>query len=170
MRGAGAGACSLGLVVLACQPPNYRHPTLPPQQMALVTVEERAVVKTVDGARPLNPAGAPSHAFWISGACNALDVRYEETYVRSRGAAGILLWSPLTAVVSVAASAAATAANTKVSTYETDMPIRFNLPGRSGLRYWITSTFTGDVFMPRVAVLNAANERVAVILPNQPCR
>jgi hypothetical protein len=56
-----------------------------------------------------------------------------------------------------------------VTTYETDVPVRFNVPAKPGMKYWVTSTFTGDVFMPRVAVLNAANERVAVILPNQPC-
>jgi hypothetical protein len=166
----GVWAWGSGLLVLACRPPTYREPNLPPQQMALVTVEERAVVKTVDGARPLNAAGAPSRAFGIDGACHSLDVRYEETYVRSQGAAGILLWSPLTAAVSIAASAAATAANTQVSSYESDMPIRFHLRGTPGARYWLTSTFTGDVFMPRVAVLNSANERIGVILPNQPCQ
>ncbi len=79
------------------------------------------------------------------------------------------MWSPVTAVLTLGASVASVAANSKVSSYETETPIRFYVPARAGMRFWVTSTFTGDVFMPRIAVLNAAHERVGVILPEQPC-
>jgi hypothetical protein len=137
--------------------------------MASIKVEERATVQAVDGGEVLNAAGAPSKEFWVSAACHELHVRYEEEYVNVGGGAGILLWSPVTAVASIGVSAASIASNTKVSSYKTDEPVRFHVPAKAGMKYWVTSTFTGDVFVPRVSVLNAANERVAVILPNQPC-
>jgi hypothetical protein len=163
-------AVALGAAVPGCgMPQKYYPPDLPATQLTQVTVEARAEVKSVDGKLPLNYAGAPAKEFWVAHGCHVLDVRYEETYVQSQGVAFIMLWNPLVATATVAASAAATAANTRVTSYETDTPIRFNVPAKPGMKYWVTSTFTGDVFMPRIAVLNAANERVGVILPNQPC-
>jgi hypothetical protein len=163
----------LAYLAIACVPKDYREPALPHEQMALVTVEQRAVVQAVDGAEPIvvnaDKKRIPLREFWIAPACHELHVVYEEEYVRWGGGGLVLGWSPLVLMTSYAASAASVAANTKVTTYRTDEPIRFYVPARSGMKYWITSTFTGDVFMPRVAVLNQAEERVDVILPNQPC-
>jgi hypothetical protein len=159
----------LGLVALGCVKPKYHQPNLPTHQMASVKVEERATVHAVDGGEVLNSAGAPSKEFWVSAACHELQVKYEAEYVNIGGGVGILTWSPATVLLTLGASAASVAANTKVSKYETDEPIRFHLPAKAGMKYWVTSTFTGDVFVPRVSVLNVAEERVAVILPNQPC-
>ncbi|MBN1611328.1 MAG: hypothetical protein JW940_32140 [Polyangiaceae bacterium] len=141
--------------------------------MALVTVEQRAVVRAVDGAEPFvvnaDEKRIPLRTFWISPTCHELLVHYEEQYVRPGGGILLLTWSPRAMAAGLAASVASVAANTEVTTYRTDEPIRFHIPARAGMKYWITSTFTGDVFMPRVAVLNEAEERVAVILPNEPC-
>jgi hypothetical protein len=164
---------SLACFATACVQRQYQEPALPHAQMALVTVEERAVVRAVDGAEPYVVNGQeeriPLRRFWISPSCHELLVHYKEEYVRAGGAALLLTWSPAALAAGFALTAASIAANTKTTTYRTEEPIRSYIPARSGGKYWITSTFTGEVFMPRVAVLNEAEERVDVILPNQPC-
>jgi hypothetical protein len=152
--------------------PVYQEPKLPKTQMALVEVEERATVESIGGKVPrerVDRATKASRSFWVAPTCHELHVRYEEEYVRLGGGAGLLMWSPATIVLTLGASVASVAANSKVSAYETETPIRFYVPARAGMRFWVTSTFTGDVFMPRIAVLNAAHERIGVILPEQPC-
>jgi hypothetical protein len=167
-------AFGAALALLHCVP-RYEEPELPTHRMALVEVEKRATVRTVDGAQPLNGADT-SRKFWVSPACHTLDVRYETRYMRTKEFGGILVWGraslAATAVLGVASAVALMAQfaeHTHVATYETNMPILFKVPAKPGMKNWVTSTFTGDVFIPRVAVVNAANERVAVILPNQPC-
>jgi hypothetical protein len=146
----------------ACGPPPYQPPALPPDQVAIVTVESRASIETIDGL----PRGLHRYnemdRFQVAPGCHDLTAHYEESYTNTHGAEFVLLFSP-------ALGAAALAANTEVHDYESNMPIRFHVPAKAGMSYWVTSSFNGDQFMPRVAVLDAAGERVAVILPGQPC-
>ncbi len=168
-------AACLGLLACACGPSIYAQPALPASQLALVMVESRARTEGVDG-HPLvyDNLGKTPEKFWVTATCHELAVSYEETYVREGGGVFIVvgLGSPLLAAVTaatMAGSAASAAAGTTVRTYETEQPVRFNLPAKPGTKYWVTSSFDGDKFMPRIAVLDEADERVGVILPEQPC-
>lgn len=162
---------ALACLATACMPAQYRQPGLPHEQLALVKVEQRAVVRTVDGEEPFvvneYDEKKPLRKFWVAPSCHEILVHYQEDYVREEGGIFILAWGLAPPVVAMGVTIGA--ANAQVTTYRTDEPIRFQIPARPGMKYWITSTFTGDVFMPRVAVLDETGERVDVILPNEPC-
>jgi len=168
-----------GVVVLcACRcaspPANYATPTLPAEQLGLIEFESRATVEAVDG-HPLGPGiyGEIRQQVYVSPMCHELVAKYEESYVRSHidGAVMVLFWSPAAAAASLGASAASMASSSTlvVHEYETDMPIHFFVPAKANTKYWLTSTFDGDHFSPRIAVLDRDGQRTGVIFPNQPC-
>jgi hypothetical protein len=164
-------AVCVALLTSACTPSLYVQPRLPANQLALVTVERRARTEAVDGL-PVAYSGRPTpQNFWIAAGCHELAITYEESYVTVGGGVFIIVSTgmPLLTAASIAGSAAWVGTGTTVREYETEKPIRFHIPAKAGAKYWITSSFDGDNFMPRIAVLNEADERVAVILPEQPC-
>jgi len=53
--------------------------------------------------------------------------------------------------------------------YETLKPIRFFIPAKAGRKYWVTATFTGDQFLPRVVEIEPSGDSVGTFLPDVPC-
>jgi hypothetical protein len=156
--------------LLGCAHRKYMPPALPISELAQVLVEGRATVQTVDGLS-MTESGlgrGPDH-FWVSATCHHIHVRYEANYVMNHGGVFIVSFNPVIAAAGAAVAAATVAASTEARRYQTDEPIRFTVLARRGMTYWLTSSFDGDQFHPRMAVLNAQSERVAVVLPEQPC-
>ena len=77
---------------------------------------------------------------------------------RVRGG-GSQLWA-----FSPIAGAVDTAVSTHSTRYETGY-VLFALPLRRERNYYVTATFDGDRFMPRIVETNAAEERTSEILP-----
>lgn len=157
-------------VLVGCKPSWYEVPQLPAHQLTLVEVESRATVLSINGLTPVKPGEPTPEGFRVSETeCHEFVVRYDESYIRSNGVLVVAFWNSATLGASLALSVASQPEALQMRFYETDMPIRFHLPPRDGVKYWVTSTFDGDQFHPRVAVLDHSGERTDVILPEQPC-
>jgi hypothetical protein len=139
----------------------YRPPAAASGQLASASVDKRATVLEVDGL-PVKPvSGRAPKQFSIGAGCRTLMAKYEESY---------FIWGEKRAVRNgLGDGLAATLAETEVHSYETENPIRFFLPVRPGYRYWVTATFTGDEFIPRVVEIAANGDAVNQFLPDRPC-
>ena len=160
-------ACAFG--VIGCRN-HYRAPELPSNQLATVTVDARATLLSVDGLPPppaewkstsLNSGQSkPQLKFSVGTGCRTFVAKYEESFVlwgrkhSRRGEYGAMdsVW------------------NLEVNDYETLKPIQFFVPTRAGYTYWVTATFTGDQFLPRVVELEPTGEAAARFLPDVPCQ
>jgi len=144
-----AGACTT----------YYRPPASAP--VALGSVDERATVLDIDGV-PLRPLPSkPPREFLIGAGCRSLTVKYEESY---------FIWGGKKAIKKGLGDGLGPAlAESEVHSYETQTPIRFFVPVRAGNRYWITATFTGEEFIPRVVELAPNGDTVQRFLPDQRC-
>jgi hypothetical protein len=157
------GAFSLGLAVsiaisslcaTGCVE-HYRAPALPAEQLALVTLDSSASVLDVDGLPP------PSGDFFVGAGCRRLTAKFEASY---------FIWGEKKAKkAGLGTGLAASLANTEQHDYETMKPIHFFIPARAGQKYWITATFTGDEFLPRIVESDPSGETVNKFLPDQPC-
>jgi len=87
-----------------------------------------------------------------------LEAKYSADYLRLHGGMS-KLWS-----ISLIAGAADTASRVHAAHYESDF-VPFALAARKEYTYYVTSTFTGDEFIPRIVELNLAGERVREIKP-----
>jgi hypothetical protein len=100
-----------------------------------------------------------SSVIWGAPACYVLEVEYDISFVNvgdySRGIA--LAGGPAVAGISALA-------NTKKTDYSTGR-VPFALRLRNGAQYYVTATFTGDEFLPRIVEQNAAGERISEITP-----
>ena len=147
--------------LLSCGPPQYFPPDLPPDRLVEVTVDDRAEVQLIDGrwlARRDEPA---VREFRISTGCHELTARYGQSYTYLVGDDG-----PVSTFELVEA-----ATRVRTNTYRTEEPIRFNLLAKPRRKYWVTATFTGDVFLPRISEIDeASGEAVSAIFPDTPCR
>jgi hypothetical protein len=164
LRGSLALSSAFAFSVIGCRN-HYRAPELPPHQLATLTVDSRATLLSVDGLPPPLPdaksesLNAPL-TFPIGTGCRTFIAQYEESFVlwgrkHARrgefGATGSLL-------------------NLEVHNYETLKPIQFFVPARAGYTYWVTATFTGEQFLPRVVELEPNGEAAGRLLPDVPCQ
>jgi hypothetical protein len=90
--------------------------------------------------------------------CYVLEAKYSASYLRLHGAHSAF-WtiSPILAV-------ADTADRLHEAHYESEF-VPFALVTHKQYAYYVTSTFTGDEFIPRIVELNGAGERVREIKP-----
>ncbi len=167
MRGLVSAALRAWALLLTCQcsPGPYSAPDLAPNQAAAVTVDDRASV-TVEGHPVVDDFHAPIRYFSVSTECHELTATYDEEYVIVREQHWFI---PLMPVTSALAGAAVTAGTSETHHYKTQTPIAFHVLAKPGMKYWVTATFNGDEFLPRIVVLSPQNERVGVIAPNVPC-
>jgi hypothetical protein len=139
---------------------HYKPPALPAEQLALVTFDSSASVLDVDGLPPRSHQMA--REFFVGVGCRTLTAKYEQSY---------FIWGEKKAIKrGLGAGLAASLANTEQHDYETMKPIRFFIPAKAGHKYWVTATFTGDEFLPRVVETDPANDTVAKYLPDEPCK
>jgi len=145
-----AGACTT----------YYRPPSIP-DQLAVVSVDVRATVLTVDGLPTKPMRSKPPREFLIGAGCRSLSVKYEESY---------FIWGEKKAQKKGLGSGLEVAiAESELHSYETTKPIRFFIPVRAGYRYWVTATFTGDEFIPRVVEMAPNGDTVGRVPPDQKC-
>jgi hypothetical protein len=105
----------------------------------------------------VNSETVPARFIHADDACYLLQVKYREDYLRVHGASSLWGVSPLAAAID-------TAARTRTSHYETGY-VAFALQLRARHTYYVTATFDGDQFWPRIIEVNAAAERTREILP-----
>jgi hypothetical protein len=135
-------------LIQACQP----KANFPAAELNRVSSDER-----VDDWRVSGEKKCPRVIQAIDG-CYVLEVKYVADYRRVKGGTS-RLWglSPLAAAID-------TAVRTRTTNYETDY-VLFALPVRRQHSYYVTATFDGDEFAPRVVETNAAAERTQEIFP-----
>jgi hypothetical protein len=149
------------LAALACTE-YYQLPDVPPSQLALAKLDSRAAILQVDG-RPLELVNGndPPREFVMAAGCRIVTVKYEESY---------FIWGEKKALrKGLGNGLLPVLSETEVHNYETTQPIRFFIPVKGGHRYWITATFTGDEFLPRVVELDPNGDTVNRFLPDRPC-
>ena len=146
--------CAVGCVQ------HYRPPALPADQLAQVTVDSTAKVLEVDGLP--SPTRQGGSEFYVGVGCRKLTAKYEASY---------FIWGEKKAKrAGLGGGLAAALANTEQHDYETMKPIRFFIPARAGRKYWVTATFTGDEFLPRVVETDASGDTTNKFLPDEPCK
>jgi hypothetical protein len=136
---------------------RYTAPALPAQQLARVTLDERATVLSVAGLEPPQKDGSDVTEFRIETGCLELVVEYQQTE------------STLNLERSTLIGAPEEIANSEHHHYRTFQPIRFFVPARAGHTYWVTATFTGDQFLPRVVELDASGSTLQRFEPDVNC-
>lgn len=122
--------------------PHYHAPDLSPDKLATVSPDSRAKVLSVDGLS-LPPDQA-------KGSYQSEGDQQQKEFRVGPGCRTLI-------------------AKYKESFYETLKPIRFFVPVRAGYRYWVTATFTGREFLPRVVEIEPSGEASAEFLPDVPC-
>ena len=138
----------LGLLTQACS----SHPTFPPSELSRIDCDERVEDWRVSGEKH-----CPRLVQAVDG-CYVLEVKYSEEFVRLHGGPS-RLWgiSPLAAAID-------TMSRTESTHYGTDY-VLFALQLHRQHSYYVTATFDGDQFMPRIVETNPASERTREILP-----
>jgi hypothetical protein len=150
---------------------HYEAPDLSAYQLGTVSLDKRAELLSVDGLPPPSSEkkphtasyGAPEQPtrFLVGPGCRELTAKYEESFFiwgkkrAERKGIGGSLWTILS--------------ETETHTYTTLKPIRFFVPVRAGYTYWVTATFTGEQFLPRVVEIEPSGESSAKFLPDLPC-
>jgi hypothetical protein len=144
-----------GLLVQACHsnaqfPGNQGEPIL-------INCDER-----VDDWRLDGESHCPRHVKALDG-CYVVRVKYSEDYLQLHGRSAAWVLSPWSSIAAAAALLDA-AGQTHSAHYETGY-VPFALPVRSKHSYYVTATFNGDEFTPRILELNADQERTQEIFP-----
>ncbi len=142
---------------------SYKPPALPNDQLALVSLDSSASVLDVDGLPPPSSHnGQKLKEFFVGAGCRKVTAKYEESY---------FIWGDKKAKkAGLGTGLAASLANTEQHDYETMKPIRFFIPAKAGRKYWVTATFTGDEFLPRIVEIEPSGDTVSKFLPDEPCK
>ncbi len=126
-----------------------------------MTLDSRATVLDVDGL-PVRALSAGAEGFFVGAGCRKIHAKYEESY---------FIWGDKKARRAGLGSGLIPAlAHTEEHDYETMKPIRFFIPAKPGRKYWVTATFTGDQFLPRVVEIAPNGDAVDTFLPDLPCK
>src|SRR4051812_18654928 len=130
---------------------SYKAPALPSNQLALVTLDSSASVLDVDGlAPPSGKNGQTLKEFYVGAGCRKMTAKYQESY---------FIWGGKKAEkAGLGKSLEVALAETEQHDYETMKPIRFFIPTKAGRKYWVTATFTGDEFLPRVVEIEPSGD------------
>ncbi|HTQ02752.1 MAG TPA: hypothetical protein VMI54_02805 [Polyangiaceae bacterium] len=156
------------LMASACGPyvGLYKPPAdLPPSELATMTLDPRTKEVTIEGLRAPtadSERDGTAKEFPIESGCLALTVKYEESF---------LIWGEDKAdKKGLGRGLGVSLANTEVHDYETLKPFRFFVSAKPGFKYWVTASFTGDQFLPRVVELDpTSGEASAKFQPDVPC-
>lgn len=146
---------SAGLLVQACHS-NAQFPDKHSEPIP-IHCDERVEDWRVDGE-----SGCPRQVKALDG-CYVVQVKYSEDYLQLHGRSAISVLSPWSTIAAAAALLDA-AGHTHAAHYETGY-VPFALPVRSQHSYYVTATFNGDEFTPRILELNADQERTQEIFP-----
>jgi len=161
-KGLLAAAAISGLCIMGCMQ-TYRAPALPANQLARVKFDSIAHDVEIDGMSlpAVREEKGKSNEIYVGVGCHILTVKYEQSY---------FIWGAKKSErAGLGTGLAATLANTEQHDYETMKRIRFFIPVRAGSKYWVTATFTGDEFLPRIVESDSSGETTHKFLPNEPC-
>lgn len=153
----------LGAVGLcACGRERYQVPAVPANQLAIVTVDQRATLVSVERLPVTEYASqrAPDRVFVAAG-CRHVSATYEASYL-ALGKGGSFYAGSLADGLEKVSTA-------DEHTYRTQEPIAFHFPAKGGMTYWVTASFNGEDFLPRLVEFDAAGERRGAFSPNTPC-
>lgn len=157
---------ALAFGILAGCSKHYRAPNLPPHQLATVSIDSRATLLSIDGLPPPSAVRGTTNQgslkFLVGTGCRVLSAKYEESF---------FIWGDKKAVrEGYCDGLLPVLSYTESHNYETLKPIAFFVPVRAGYTYWLTATFTGKEFLPRVVEIEPSGESVARFLPDVPCK
>jgi hypothetical protein len=157
-----ASAATALLALSACAHlPYYVEPALPAAQLATIRLDSRSKLLTLDGMGPTDPGDGPRSEIRILPGCRTLTAKYEESY---------FIWGEAKAEREGMGNGLLTGAvNSESHDYETLKPIRFSFVARAGYTYWVTASFTGDQFLPRLVELEPGGEASRKFGPEEPC-
>jgi hypothetical protein len=150
------------LIVGGCHRARYQPPAVPGNQLAIVTVDQRATLVAVEKL-PVTEYAAqkPPDRVFVAAGCRHVSATYQATYFQL-GKGGSFHEDSV-------ADHLEKIGGTERHSYETDEPIHFYFPAKAGMTYWVTASFNGDEFMPRLVEFDAAGERKGAFYPNSPC-
>lgn len=138
---------------------HYAPPEVPEAELAYVKIDERAKVLTVDGLPPT--LDFTTTGFPVGAGCRELTVTYEESYSTLHG---------VTKDYPSTVELVERLGRLEDHSYATNKPIRFFVPAKAGMTYWVTSSFNGAEFFPRVSELNRrTDEAERTIAPDVRC-
>ena len=138
---------------------HYAPPAVPEAELAYVKIDERAKVLTVDGLPPT--LDFTTTGFPVGAGCRELMVEYEASYSTLHR---VTKDSPSTVEL------VERLGRLEDHSYATNKPIRFLVPAKPGMTYWVTSSFNGAEFFPRVSELNRrTDEAERTIVPDARC-
>ncbi len=143
--------------------------------MAELVVDERAAVLTIDGKALVAPdesndspytasrPAPPELSTYLESGCHAIEVEYRDTFHDrfkecKRFDSGKTIYNKCTGLRLSDEHSYSTAA------------VKFFVRARPPNQYWVTATFTGDKFIPRVVELDASGQATATLAPNVPCQ
>jgi hypothetical protein len=181
---------SIAVVTCACaQPVYYAPPALPREQSGMIKLDSTATLQKVDELVLPGDDGASGHEVYVAPGCHALVAKYDESFFKwgddaaekngthkmisatntTLGLANAVGVLPADVGVGVFGYTAIDAAHSHSADYETQKPVHFFFAAKPGYQYWLTATFTGDEFLPRLVEIAPNGERVAKLAPEVPC-
>lgn len=99
--------------------------------------------------------------------CYVLEVTYSAKYVKQHGDAVFIAY-PVWPIIAAGAVGMVLDAESKTHRARYDSgPVTFAMRVEPGRTYYVTSTFTGDEFIPRIVVTDAAGARLGALLPTR---
>jgi len=153
--------------------PVYVNPTAAAEELGHLILDERAEVVDVDGGRPVHrrqiydqgearTIEEPLRDIYLTPGCHVVKVSYKATYYprrleSRRFADGRTNYDPNEFAL-----------DGHVNEYES-APMRFFVQIDAGYAYWVTASFDGDNFKPRIARVDPSGEASLTILAEQPC-
>jgi len=151
------------------------EPNRPPAELATVQWESRVELLTLNELLPPSTSlqvrsdaeqlrgegAAPSNELRVEPGCRTLTAKYSESHY---------VWGEKKAVKErMGAGLVTSLAYSEHHDYETFKPIRFWFVAKAGYTYWVTASFNGDEFLPRIAAIDPSGETVGKFLPDVPC-
>jgi hypothetical protein len=162
MLGAKAWVLVGGLALCACGRVRYQPPAVPANQLAIVTVDQRATLVAVEKLPVTEYASQrPPDRVFVAAGCRRVSATYQATYFQL-GKGGSFHDGSLADQLEKLGGA-------EKHTYRTNEPITFHFQAKGGMTYWVTASFNGEDFLPRLVEFDAAGERRGAFYPDSPC-
>jgi hypothetical protein len=151
-----------GAALCTCHRARYQPPAMPANELALVTVDQRATLVAVE-TLPVTEYAAqrPPDRVFVAAGCRRVSATYQAAYFQLGRGGSFHEGSVADHLEKLGAA--------ERHTYETDVPITFHFLARGGMTYWVTASFNGDEFFPRLVEFDAAGERTKAFQPDSPC-
>ena len=149
------GSCALCCFVLGACIPKVRRDEPPPPKVR-VTQDKYATIVAIDGRQ------VRGEVFELPPGCHSIVVRYSAKFWIDHGAEGP--WMENSSI-----GAAQRIIRAEKHEYTAGGPIPFAVIMTAGNSYWVTATFTGDEFLPRIVEHSEPGEPARSVTPSDTC-